>query len=105
MVLETTKESGAYVLGFRIDPYEKMKDIVQEIHSLYQVYQASPIFGVEYDLDDQVECYNYYSRIVACSLVAYTPSDPSMIYSYCSPSINIKFASPLPFVFIFVSAA
>lgn len=55
MVLETTKESGAYVLGFRIDPYEKMKDIVQEIHSLYQVYQASPIFGVEYDLDDQVE--------------------------------------------------
>ena len=54
MVLETTKESGAYVLGFRIDPYEKMKDIVQEIHSLYQVYHASPIFGVEYDLEDQV---------------------------------------------------
>ena len=54
MVLETTKESGSYVLGFRIDPYEKMKDIVQEIHSLYQVYHASPIFGVDYDLQDQV---------------------------------------------------
>ena len=54
MVVETTKDSGAYVLGFRIDPYEKMKDIVQEIHSLYQVYHASPIFGVDFELEDQV---------------------------------------------------
>ena len=54
MVLETTKDSGAYILGFRIDPYDKMKDIVQEIHSLYQVYHTSPIFGVDYDIEDQV---------------------------------------------------
>ena len=54
MVVETTKESGSYVLGFRIDPYEKMKDIVQEIHSLYQVYHASPTFGVDFELEDQV---------------------------------------------------
>ena len=54
MVVETTKESGSYVLGFRIDPYEKMKDIVQEIHSLYQVYHASPTFGVNFELEDQV---------------------------------------------------
>ena len=55
MVVETTKDSGSYVLGFRIDPYEKMKDVVQEIHSLYLVYQASPIFGVDYELEDQVD--------------------------------------------------
>lgn len=55
MVVETTKESGSYVLGFRIDPYEKMKDIVQEIHSLYQVYHASPTFGVDFELEDQVD--------------------------------------------------
>ena len=55
MVVETTKESGSYVLGFRIDPYEKMKDIVQEIHSLYHVYHTSPTFGVDFELEDQVK--------------------------------------------------
>ena len=54
MVLESTKESGSYVLGFRIDPYEKMRDIVQEIHSLYQAYHTSPIFGVDFELQGLV---------------------------------------------------
>ena len=75
MVLESTEQSGACKLGFRIDPFEKMKEVVQEIQSLYrvspdcmsrpsmkshvliclwQVYSASPIFGVEYQTEEQV---------------------------------------------------
>lgn len=52
MVMETTANSGGFVLGFRVDPAEKLKDIVQEVHSLYQAYQASPIFGVEYNIEE-----------------------------------------------------
>lgn len=37
MVLESTEQSGACKLGFRIDPFEKMKEVVQEIQSLYRV--------------------------------------------------------------------
>ena len=39
MVLESTDHSGGFVLGFRIDPYEKMKEMLQEIQSLHQVRQ------------------------------------------------------------------
>ncbi len=55
MVLETVQSSGGFVLGFRVDPVDKLKDIVQEIHSLYQVFHASPIFGVDYTLEEEVE--------------------------------------------------
>ncbi len=54
MVMETSEHSGGFVLGFRVDPYEKLKDVVQEIHSLYQVYCASPVFGVEFQVEQQV---------------------------------------------------
>ena len=53
MVMETSTSSGGYVLGFRVDPVEKLKDLVQEIHSLYQVYHTNPIFGVEYKLEEE----------------------------------------------------
>lgn len=49
LVLETSKESGAYVLGFRIDPYEKLKEIVKELQTLHRVFTNSPIFGVQYE--------------------------------------------------------
>ena len=45
-------QTGGYVLGFRIDPQEKLKSTLQQIHSLYRVFSAHPIFGVEYQTDD-----------------------------------------------------
>ncbi len=54
MVMETVNSSGGYVLGFRVDPVERLKDIVQEIHSLYQVYHTSPNFGVTYRIEEEV---------------------------------------------------
>ena len=78
--------SGGYVLGFRVDPPDRLKGIYREIQSLHQVgltllsiplstqlspllvgqpvliepiatlqvFSVSPIFGVDYKLDEQV---------------------------------------------------
>lgn len=51
MVMETTATSGGYVLGFRVDPVEKLKGLVQEILSLSQVYHTNPVFGIEYTVE------------------------------------------------------
>lgn len=47
MVIDTSWQSGNYVLGFRIDPLEKLQQAAKEIKSLHQVYSANPIFGVQ----------------------------------------------------------
>ena len=41
MVLETTEGGGGFMLGFRIDPFEKLKELVQEIQSLHKVSRLS----------------------------------------------------------------
>ena len=37
LVLETSQQSGGYVLGFRIDPQEKLQETVKQIQNLYKV--------------------------------------------------------------------
>ena len=37
LVLETTAQSGGYVLGFKIDPKETLDYVFKEINSLWQV--------------------------------------------------------------------
>jgi hypothetical protein len=39
-MVNTTQRSGGYILGFRVDPAEKLKDIFKEIDSLFQVGPA-----------------------------------------------------------------
>ena len=53
MVIESTWQSGGYVLGFRMDPLEKLQETAKEIQSLHRVYSASPIYGVQYDSPDK----------------------------------------------------
>ena len=53
-VVETSHTSGGYVLGFRIDPVEKLQETVQQIQSLHKIYSACPIFGIEFDIEDRV---------------------------------------------------
>uniref|UniRef100_A0A1B0CHY0 Putative bardet-biedl syndrome 5 protein n=1 Tax=Lutzomyia longipalpis TaxID=7200 RepID=A0A1B0CHY0_LUTLO len=48
LVITTLKMSGGYVLGFRIDPPEKLHEIFKELTSLHTVYSETPIFGVDY---------------------------------------------------------
>lgn len=54
LVVETMPQSGAYVLGFRIDPVELLHQTTQEIQNIHQVYSTNPIFGISYAQDDKV---------------------------------------------------
>lgn len=48
LVIETSPASGGYILGFKVDPKETLDYVHKEISSLWQVYTANPVFGVEY---------------------------------------------------------
>lgn len=54
LVVESTETSGGYVLGFKIDPLERLQEVYKEISSLFQVHSANPIFGVEYFIEEKV---------------------------------------------------
>ena len=54
LVIQTAQTAGNYVLGFRIDPQEKLHEIHKELSSLFAVYSQTPIFGVSYDLKAMV---------------------------------------------------
>lgn len=48
LVLETTSSSGEYVLGFKVDPTEKLQNLLKSIQSLHKAHLLKPIFGVSY---------------------------------------------------------
>jgi Bardet-Biedl syndrome 5 protein len=50
-VLETFAKAGGYILGFRVDPQDRINEVYQEIHSLYQIYSVAPMFGVDFTLE------------------------------------------------------
>lgn len=49
MVIQTAETGGGYVLGFRIDPPERLTEIYQELISLHTVFTENPNFGVVYE--------------------------------------------------------
>jgi|EP01033_Poteriospumella_lacustris_P005748 Bardet-Biedl syndrome 5 protein len=53
LVLETFAKSGGYILGFRVDPQDRIGEVYQELCSLYQVYSSSPNFGVDFSLEQE----------------------------------------------------
>ncbi|XP_023683807.1 BBSome complex member BBS5-like isoform X1 [Paramormyrops kingsleyae] len=53
LVIESSQQTGGYVLGFKIDPVEKLQSTVKEVNSLHKVYSASPIFGVHYEMEEK----------------------------------------------------
>lgn len=55
LVIQTAQTAGNYVLGFRIDPQERLHEVYKEILSLHSVYSETPIFGVNYDRSAKVE--------------------------------------------------
>lgn len=46
------------MLGFKIDPVDKLQDALKEINSLHKVYSANPIFGVEYEMEEKVSVHS-----------------------------------------------
>ena len=53
MVIETFAKAGGYILGFRIDPQDRVNEVYKEINSLYQIYFTAPIFGVDYTIESE----------------------------------------------------
>ena len=49
-VIQTAKTAGEYVLGFRIDPQDRLHEMYKEISSLHAIYSETPIFGVNYEM-------------------------------------------------------
>lgn len=46
LVIESSESSGGYVLGFRVDPVEKLNIVFEELNNLYQIHALNPEFGV-----------------------------------------------------------
>ncbi|KAJ1450095.1 Bardet-Biedl syndrome 5 protein [Pelagophyceae sp. CCMP2097] len=55
LVVETSTASGGYILGFRIDPAEKLASTLQEISALHAVYAVNPVFGVSFTREEKPE--------------------------------------------------
>ncbi|CAK9050596.1 Bardet-Biedl syndrome 5 protein homolog [Durusdinium trenchii] len=53
LVIETTASSGGYILGFRADPVEHLEEVYTQIHNLWKIFSVTPIFGVDYTLEDK----------------------------------------------------
>uniref|UniRef100_A0A0N4ZWT7 Bardet-Biedl syndrome 5 protein homolog n=1 Tax=Parastrongyloides trichosuri TaxID=131310 RepID=A0A0N4ZWT7_PARTI len=51
LVLETSIQSGDYILGFRVDSMERLENIAKTIQVLHKTYATKPIFGVQYAKD------------------------------------------------------
>ncbi|TGZ60287.1 hypothetical protein CRM22_008620 [Opisthorchis felineus] len=47
LAVETSKQCGGYLLGFRTDPVDKLTDIQKQLISLRQLYNKNPLFGEE----------------------------------------------------------
>ena len=53
LVVSANQQSGGYVLGFRIDPNERLQEVFQEITSLHSIYASNPNFGVVLQMDEK----------------------------------------------------
>ncbi|XP_008548319.1 Bardet-Biedl syndrome 5 protein homolog [Microplitis demolitor] len=53
LVIISTKSSNGYVLGFRVDPIQKLHILHKEIQTLKAAYDKNPIYGVDYTFEYQ----------------------------------------------------
>ncbi|XP_047364149.1 Bardet-Biedl syndrome 5 protein homolog isoform X3 [Vespa velutina] len=53
LVVLSDKDNNEYILGFRINPIEKLNTLHKEINILVAAYKKSPIFGVDYTFEYQ----------------------------------------------------
>nr|AAY55647.1 IP10720p [Drosophila melanogaster] len=52
LVIQTAETGGGYVLGFRVDPAERLNELFKELSSLHTVYGEHPNFGIQYNAND-----------------------------------------------------
>ncbi|KAG5484892.1 hypothetical protein LSCM4_07665 [Leishmania orientalis] len=54
LVIETSSYAGNFVLGFRIDPEEKLDEMYTEISTLWRTWTARPLLGMKVALHDRM---------------------------------------------------
>lgn len=52
LVIETYARAGGYILGFKIDPEERLHEVFNELKSLNAVHSRQPVFGIEFSLEE-----------------------------------------------------
>uniref|UniRef100_A0A915PCW3 Bardet-Biedl syndrome 5 protein homolog n=1 Tax=Meloidogyne floridensis TaxID=298350 RepID=A0A915PCW3_9BILA len=52
LVLDTSLQSGEYILGFQVKPEERLEHTCKTIQALLNAFQSSPVFGVQYSRQD-----------------------------------------------------
>ena len=82
-VIETSSFAGSYVLGFRVDPPERLNDVYKEVYSLWNLYVQAPILGVDFQLEAQPQSLdqNTIKRIIdGMDVVEDVPTDAFAAY-------------------------
>lgn len=51
LVVETRASTGGYLLGFRVDPHERLDEVFETIQTLYRVYAENPMYGIVYSVE------------------------------------------------------
>jgi len=51
LVIESSWRSGGYVLGFRIDPEDKVRSVAKEITKKLHMFMKNPVFGVQFSVE------------------------------------------------------
>ncbi|ESN92694.1 hypothetical protein HELRODRAFT_108097 [Helobdella robusta] len=54
IVFEITKQGGGYILGFRIDPVEKLQAVFREVRKLYKMFTHNPNYGIECSVENSM---------------------------------------------------
>eukprot|EP00943_MAST-04B_sp_MAST-4B-sp1_P003945 g3945.t1 len=55
LVIQTRKEGGGYILGFRVDGENMLNRLHDEVVSMYEIYANKPNFGIEFDVEEKPE--------------------------------------------------
>merc|ERR1711959_458999 len=61
LVIETTLQSGGYILGFRVDAPGNLEQLHLQIMNLWRVFSKTPIFGVEFTVEKDIDREPLYS--------------------------------------------
>ena len=55
LVIQTRKEGGGYILGFRVDGENMLDRVHDEVVSMYEIYANKPHFGIDFDVEEKPE--------------------------------------------------
>lgn len=63
LVVTSSAQSGGYVLGFKMEPEERLQTLYKELLSLYIIYSKNPIYGIVYKSSNNKDNYEQLSLI------------------------------------------